>query len=367
MSLARHSPPGFSTDLTEKNKILWSEWISSIMDSPRNAPAVQFYNATKVVEKEPVANRRITWIGFPRNVTVENPNDRVRWRRADADRATQDEYCEWSIQRNAEGKMVRIVFCNEGPEYFSFLGEHQPETLLDLYRQHNPGFSIQSEDLFHIDGSGRRVYNPNNKWNNSTETGSIMHLIQVNNTLSAQINLGADATIIRKDPNGNIVTDRDQLIRCGRFGGVNRNSDPHIGSEVNTLARAGAMITIQDPVGLYIDSIDWRFIEPPNGHDDDLRQFWKWTRGTENHWMRAEFEIPEDKGYVLGDLFVRGIPLEFGGQLADLVSIALVGRASDLEGNNAAEPRPCVSTSNNVAAFKATTEGNTYNACDSRV
>jgi hypothetical protein len=38
-------------------------------------------------------------------------------------------------------------------------------------------------------------------------------------------------------------------------------------------------------------------------------------------WMRAEFEIPADKGYVLGDLFVREIPLEFGGQLAGLFSL----------------------------------------------
>lgn len=38
-------------------------------------------------------------------------------------------------------------------------------------------------------------------------------------------------------------------------------------------------------------------------------------------WMRAEFEIPADRGYVLGDLFVRGIPLEFGGQLAGLFSL----------------------------------------------
>ena len=32
--------------------------------------------------------------------------------------------------------------------------------------------------------------------------------------------------------------------------------------------------------------------------------------------MRAEFEVPEDKGYVLGDLTVQGLPLQYGGQLA---------------------------------------------------
>ena len=32
--------------------------------------------------------------------------------------------------------------------------------------------------------------------------------------------------------------------------------------------------------------------------------------------MRGEFEVPEGKGYVLGDLFVRGKPLKYGAQLA---------------------------------------------------
>jgi len=366
MTLAHHNPPGFSNDLTEKNRVRWSEWISSIMDSPRNARATQFYNATKTEEKQPTANRRITWVAFPRNVTVQHPNDRARWRAADQSRATQDEYCEWSIRRNAAGKMVRIVFCNEGPEYFKFLGDHQPDTLLHLYQEHNPGVGIQNADLFHPDpdGSGRLVYNPLNKWNNATDTGTIMHLIQVNNTLAAQINLGADATIIRKRSDGTVITDRDELIRCGRFGGVERNSDPQIGAEVNTLARAGAMVTIQDPVGLYIDSINWGLIQPPPGHNDDLRQFWKWTRGTQNHWMRAEFEIPEDRGYVLGDLFVRGNLLEFGGQLADIINIALIGRASDLDGNNQAEPLPCVGAVS-VATFQAAQGGGT-GICETR-
>jgi hypothetical protein len=361
MTLAYHNPPGFSTDLREENKIRWSEWISSIMDSDRNAGATQFYNATKTEEKEPTANRRITWVAFPRNVTVENPNDRARWREADQKRSVQDEYCEWSIKRNAAGKMVRIVFCNEGPEYYRFLGDHQPDTLFQLYQEHNPGVGIQKADLFHPDPeSGRTVYNPENRWNNATDTGTIMHLIQVNNTLAAQINLGADATIIRKRSDGTVITDRDELIRCGRFGGVERNSDPQIGAEVNTLARAGAMVTIQDPVGLYIDSINWGLIQPPSGHDDDLSQFWKWTRGTQDHRMRAEFEIPADKGYVLGDLFVRGIPLEFGGQLADIITIALIGRASDVGGNNQAKPIPCVGAAPRAAAtFKVAQDGGT--------
>lgn len=98
-----------------------------------------------------------------------------------------------SIKRDNNGKMLRIVFCNEGPEvrrcdsviygailsqarqYYEFLGEHQPDTLVELYQKLNPGFDIQEADLF-VQQGGKVVYNPYNKWNNSTTTGSIMHL-----------------------------------------------------------------------------------------------------------------------------------------------------------------------------------------------
>lgn len=32
--------------------------------------------------------------------------------------------------------------------------------------------------------------------------------------------------------------------------------------------------------------------------------------------MRGEFEVPEGKGYVLGDLIVKGKPLNWGSQIA---------------------------------------------------
>lgn len=37
---------------------------------------------------------------------------------------------------------------------------------------------------------------------------------------------------------------------------------------------------------------------------------------THFQYMRAEFEVPEGKGYVLGDLKVNKKPLQYGGQLA---------------------------------------------------
>jgi len=306
-----------------------------------NAPALpQFYDATKVTEKGNVAIQPITWIAFPKQVKLAFPNDRQRWQVADSDRGRQDEYCEWSIKRDANGKMLRIVFCNEGPEYFEYLAKKQPDTLLEVYRHHNPGFDIKLEDLFIMDQSGSEpVYNPHNKWNNSTTTGSIMHLIQEFNTLGDEVDLGGIASVLRKDSGGNLVTDPNQLIKCSFYVNPDRNSDPTIGAGVNALARAGAMVTIENPIGLYIDQINWGLIETPD--DTDPSEFWKWTRGKKGTYMRAVFEVPADKGYVLGDLTVKGIPLEFGGQLADFIRISLTGRASDAQGGNQIQPRSC--------------------------
>jgi len=156
-----------------------------------------------------------------------------------------------------------------------------------------------------------------------------MHLIQVNNTLGAQVDLAGRATILRRREDGTPIVDRDELVKCSDFGNAKRNSDPTIGAAINAIARNGHKLTVENPVGLYIDSVDWAQIRPPAGHDDDDPQtFWKWTRGRTGYYVRGEFEVPSEKGYVLGDLLVRNTPLKFGGQLADVINVSVRARVS---------------------------------------
>ncbi len=94
-------------------------------------------------------------------------------------------------------------------------------------------------------------YNPYNRWNT---TDGIMHLTQPSNSLSAEILLGADATVLRAaGSNGRMVSDPDALICCAQYGGPNRCSDPTIGASVNELAAQGFAITLRNPVGLYME------------------------------------------------------------------------------------------------------------------
>ena len=82
-----------------------------------------------------------------------------------------------------------------------------------------------------------------------------IHLIQSANTLRAEINIASQATIIRRQGTTDPIVDANELINCSGFGLADRHSDPHIGDVVNGVARQGSSITLQDPIGLYIESL----------------------------------------------------------------------------------------------------------------
>ena len=57
-------------------------------------------------------------------------------------------------------------------------------------------------------------------------------------------------------------------------------------------------VTLADPVALYIDSFTpVGFVTPDNA---DAKQFWKVTRGAPGFAVRAEFEVPASKNYLVG-------------------------------------------------------------------
>lgn len=91
MSLKLHDPPGFVKDLLDANKQTWhvlcssfflplpdtvhyveyrSDTISALMltENVSSTLTPQFYDQTKVVEKNPTQPQKITWIGFPKKV-----------------------------------------------------------------------------------------------------------------------------------------------------------------------------------------------------------------------------------------------------------------------------------------------------------
>ncbi|KAK1491487.1 hypothetical protein CCUS01_03273 [Colletotrichum cuscutae] len=134
-----------------------------------------------------------------------------------------------------------------------------------------------------VDDEGR--YNIYNRWNGHTNTGTIAHLIQINNSLSAEIDIAAQATVTRTDlVYGEPIT--NMLTLCGDgsiYGNPNRNSDPTvrdsvavrwelfeandlwIGAAVNEVCRLArdtvchipVTISVKDPVALYMYDADF--------------------------------------------------------------------------------------------------------------
>ena len=250
--MARFDPPGFLDDFTEAEKERWSATVSGWLDRARagnpagnDGPRGQFFNALTNPPAGDAQVAVISWNAFPRQVKANSLSDAQRWRRADADRSVQDEYCEWSVTRDpVTRKITRVDFTCEGPEYWEDLAVANPDKVVALYREFVSG-AVTQADLF-VNG----VYDPYNRFNNSTSNGA-MHLIQDANSLYAEIELGAAATI-RRVVGGREITDAQELIRCSGYGAPGRNSDPHIGEQVNALARQRADITLNNPVGLYL-------------------------------------------------------------------------------------------------------------------
>lgn len=326
MRLQRFDPPGLLEDFSAEQKAAWSEWISGQMDEAAqgrpevfdfDGPRAQFYNPLRVDEEADAREVDISWTAFPRNVQINSVGDVQRWQRADGSRDLQDEYCEWSIDRDpATDKITRVTFTCEGPEYWQFLAETTPQVALDLYRSFiHP--DVAMEDLF---GSNGR-YNPRNRWNSSTLTGA-MHLIQVNNSLGAEIELAAGSSVVRVI-NGQALTTERELIRCGQYGGQERNSDPHIGAVVNSVTRQKADVTLANPVGLYFNDLLTGGWATPDGSDP--KAYWSYVRGTANKPVRAVYEVPAGRGFVVGDITIGGRPIQFAAQIADFITIKLTG------------------------------------------
>jgi hypothetical protein len=213
-----------------------------------------------------------------------------------------------------------------------------PDLLLELYRELvSP--EVRYEDLICavdlIDYSDpanptvvypKGAYNPYNRWNT---TDGIVHLTEPANSLSAEIKLGADATVLRaKGPDSRKVSDPDALICCARYGGPNRSSDPTIGSSVNELAALGFAITLRNPVGLYMDNLDMTGWAGPGGQPVDPTWF-RVVRGRPGLIERAVFEVPERAGFRVSDVTIGGVPITVGGQLSEHMTVKLVGLASE--------------------------------------
>jgi hypothetical protein len=256
----------------------------------------------------------------------------------------QDEYLEWVTSRGTDGTIVEIVFTCEGPEYWQHLAKDEV-LLVEIYKELVGNSTVVKNDLLfptnvtwnnpndpggpeHFKGG---EYNPYNKWN----IQGAVHLTQPANTLGAEIQLAKQATLLYGTPN--IITSDPDLICCAAYGGINRMSDPTIGSGVNTQVGLGNKVSLRNPIGLYIRSIDQNAFSLPDGTPfADVAQCFQVLRpappDVTDMIVRAKFRIPDNITYKgkplrIGDLSVNGEQITTGGQVADVVTMTLYALA----------------------------------------
>jgi hypothetical protein len=379
--LTRYDTPAFLPDfnaipgqLDAWNRAV-SAWFDQVVANEQSnfgGSPLQYYNAATFDPGGIAVEQAVTWNAFPKELIRRYgreralvladrlfPTERYGALTADPDDTTgtagvlyrpQEEYCEWHVLRRAgSDKIRRVTFTSEPPEYWQAMSglvpgnAQQPiadesfpgdkNTLLRLY-QELVSPHVQLEDLIAatdiVDTLGqvwalKGEYNSYNKWNTSL---GIAHLNSPPNSLVAEIQLGCDATVRYTDPKGRLLVEPDALIGYAGYGGPNRNSDPTIGASVNALARLGANVTLRNPVGLYMDHIDLSGWEAPDkGSIADCVSI---VRGLPGMVERMVVEVPAGRGFDVGDLTIAGIPIRFGGQIAECITVKLVGVANIL-------------------------------------
>ena len=321
------------------NRLLWYFTQGGSPGNPfqiTNAQVLELADTGKIAGNPSFAN------GFPavpRNLSDICPainwaSDPSQWQTygPPGARGWLDEYCEWSVTRDpSTGKITSVMFTCENPDYWFTLWQVDPNKVLEIYQQVIDA-SAQLTDLYLLDENqqpvinpltGQPAYNPLNKWNsgpvrNPGVSGGAMHLTSPPNTLGAEVYLAAAATLMR-----NISTYAPQnLICCSQYGQPFRNSDPHIGFMANQIAKSGMMISLADPVGLYIQEPDWTVYQTPDGAA--ASDFWTVTRGSgPSQILHAIFAVPPSKGYTVSDINIGGQPILWAGQIAQTFQMQL--------------------------------------------
>ena len=91
-------------------------------------------------------------------------------------------------------------------------------------------------------------------------------------------------------------------------------------------------------VGLYIAGLDTTGWSKPDGRP--VGDYWRITRGSRGAIVRARYEVPRREGFVVGQVQIGGEPIEYGGQIAERITMKLTGLAAE-QGRHRASPVGC--------------------------
>ncbi len=254
----------------------------------------------------------VTWLAYPRLAQVSDAEiDSNRFK-------FQDEYVEWRVESTG-GKISRITFTTEFPDYYAAFAEIGEEALISAVKDALPGAQPTRAELFGPN------FNPGaatpeqrimafsnsllrNGWNNGAK--GILVLSHPSNTLPALFSLVANCAVL-------ISADGADAI-CAEANGAcvpGRNSDPFVCEATQNAARAGNVLSLSDPPGVQIRRL--RGIWKISGNQVDIndetqnRGVWQISRNG----RRAVLDVGREK-LTLGD-----DPIVSGAQVATTLEV----------------------------------------------
>lgn len=303
------------------------------------------------------------WSGLPVRVVscVGSRAEALRlldWRRDTGDegrRRLQEEYLEWRVVRGAGGEIRRVEMTTELPEYWRELAARNPEETLKLvaafarepsapavevYGVYDPFASDATPDgrerafaATMLPPAGHSPYNRGQR--------AICCMIQTTNTLRDLVRLtvgAAQPRAVRDEITGSLrcmtAAEAIPLVGAAVLG---RSSDPVLVERLERLAYEGRRTGFDDPLGIYIQGVEHTRLRQPDGTAVPPEWF-RFSRGlgpeespdSRPRYQRLVFEVPDGEGCVseLVDIATEQ-PLHSGGQVAELVQLAVFLRISE--------------------------------------
>ncbi|WP_243074645.1 hypothetical protein [Microbacterium sp. SS28] len=286
----------------------WHDLVSGLIAASTDVSGRGAY-VNPAVRASPRGNdRALTWTGLSRPLLMEHRDDRRAAYTAAEERDAQIEYLEWHVER-ADGRISRVTFTTETPEYWGLLGERHPEAVLSLYRRWvSP--EVTKDELF-PDGA----YDPRNIWNT---TRGIMHYIMPINSMGDLLGVSQEV-----EPSQHAVDGYDALPYSRATG-----ADARINVDLWAMSRHGLEISTAHPPGLYMIGWDDSGWTRPDG--TPVADYWTIERGDRGAALRVTYEVPAGAGFQVGDIRIGGRPIEFGAQIAEhiVMSAHVVSGAS---------------------------------------
>ena len=310
--LKRFDTPALLKDVPASSPFYnnWSAFLSKLFGAATKGDGGGvFYNPTKT-DVTSTAEKVMTWMAFPREVLLKAAtakNKTAAFAAAEADegkRVPQIEYFEWRTERT-NGKITKVVFVTETADYYQQLWAVDRAAVVKLYRK------LVSPAVVEADLHSKGVYNKFNKWNT---THGIVHYIHPANSFNAAIDLSRQA--VKSPP-----PFADNYEARPPFATQITSADPRLAFDNHMAIRKGYHVSFKNPVGLYIVGWENSGITHPDG--SPAGNYWRIVRGTPGMVLRLEYEVPSSLGFAVGDLSIGGRKIDYGGQLAEHITVGL--------------------------------------------